>query len=332
MNPRIIPGNVLPERGTARFSAPRPSGCDPRPTPRQDPRPWRGSRVADRRVLTDSWRKCLARIRAGAVDELPRIECTSADRDRGSPQALQAQLEGIRWRGSQRRSPSWLADGSPPTQRWTLRSGDGWLLPPLRSPGGSALGPTSRTSDSFPVPLPRRGRGHRAQGVRHLQGAAPQAAHGPQPPDGGTGRGSAPPCAGLQRLETPSRPGEPAVGLSVADGSPAGSRQVVAGRHGNEAASRSPEGNTGRDRSSGHHRSLARRIDVYQRRLTAFPRGIAGGERPASGGWHGCAHADPPRCRSGHADRVGRSLLSPRLSGTGCRASGPPVTARRPTT
>ena len=69
-----------------------------------------------------------------------------------------------------------------------------------------------------------------------------------------------------------------------------------------------------------------------QRRLMAFPLGIAGGERPPVGGWHGCAHANPPRCRSRHPERGGRSLLRPKAPERRRRSGGRAATVRQAAT
>ena len=63
----------------------------------------------------------------------------------------------------------------------------------------------------------------------------------------------------------------------------------------------------------------------------AFPLGIDGLGATPGGGWHGRAHANPPRCRSRHPKSRGRSRFVPSPSGPGGRACGPPVTARQPT-
>ena len=58
------------------------------------------------------------------------------------------------------------------------------------------------------------------------------------------------------------------------------------------------------------------------RRLDSLPAGTDGRERPRRGGWHGHAHANPPRCRSRHPKRGGApvNVREPR-SGTASAAA-----------
>ena len=87
-----------------------------------------------------------------------------------------------------------------------------WGRPPMRAdrevPGGSAVWWSTPFLDAVKN-APGARRPHRALGLRHLQGAAPQGPHGPQPQNRRTGRGSAPRCAGLQTFEAPPQPRGP---------------------------------------------------------------------------------------------------------------------------
>ena len=61
-------------------------------------------------------------------------------------------------------------------------------------------------------------------------------------------------------------------------------------------------------------------------------RGTTIQERPPGGGWHGRAHAQPPRCRSRHPKRGGRSHLRPRAPERRRRSGGRAATVRQPAT
>ena len=63
--------------------------------------------------------------------------------------------------------------------------------------------------------------------------------------------------------------------------------------------------------------------------LDSLPAGIHGRERPPGGGWHGRAHAHPPRCRSRHPERGGRSHLRPKAPERRRRSSGRAITVRQ---
>ena len=67
-------------------------------------------------------------------------------------------------------------------------------------------------------------------------------------------------------------------------------------------------------------------------RCDNLPVGIHGWERPPGGGWHGRAHASPPRCRSRHPERGGRSLLRPKAPKRRRRSGGRAATVRQPAT
>ena len=74
-------------------------------------------------------------------------------------------------------------------------------------------------------------------------------------------------------------------------------------------------------------------------RAARTPRGATGAPTdapaqwvPPRGGWHGRAHAGPPRCRSRHAETGGRSHPRPQAPDRHRRSSGRRATARRPAT
>ena len=132
----------------------------------------------------------------------------------------------------------------------------------------------------------------------------------------------------------PIEPEEPEEDVMLPDADHRVERRVVVGNEvehgvlagaGERRPERVPDGGRRSEAQEDERRGPPHRSDN-------LPVGIDGRERPPSGGWHGCAHANPPRCRSGHADRGGRSRFVPSSSGPAGRWCGRTATAMQPTT